>query len=76
VNYLQKPINIIINILVSAKNAYIRSKDISETIKELNKLSDADLKDIGISRGEIYSVAHRLQEQESVQTNPNLKGWV
>ena len=28
------------------------------TIKELNQLSDAELRDIGISRGDIYSIAN------------------
>ena len=28
------------------------------TIKELSSLTDAELRDIGLSRGDIYSVAH------------------
>ena len=34
-----------------------RSREINSTIKELSKLSDAELADIGISRGMIRSVA-------------------
>lgn len=30
---------------------------VNSTIKELSKLSDRELNDIGISRGEIYSIA-------------------
>lgn len=32
-------------------------RKVSETIEELSKLSDAELRDIGISRGEIYDIA-------------------
>jgi uncharacterized protein YjiS (DUF1127 family) len=32
-------------------------REINQTIKELNKLSSRELQDIGISRGDIYSVA-------------------
>jgi uncharacterized protein YjiS (DUF1127 family) len=32
-------------------------REINQTIKELNKLSNRELQDIGISRGDIYSVA-------------------
>ena len=34
-----------------------RSRQINSTIKELNQLSDAELADIGISRGMIRSIA-------------------
>ena len=43
------------------------------TIKELSKLSDRELNDMGISRGEIYNVAH--SSVWKTETNPNLKGW-
>ena len=40
---------------------------IRETEKELGRLTDYELADIGLSRGEIYYVA---------RSNENLKGWV
>jgi uncharacterized protein YjiS (DUF1127 family) len=40
---------------------------IKETEKELGRLSDYELADIGLSRGEIYYVA---------RSNDNLRGWV
>ena len=48
------------------------------TIKELSALSDAELRDIGISRGDIYSIAHEayLDNLDKVEYNRNLKGWV
>ena len=36
---------------------YKKARDASKTIKELNKLTDKELKDIGINRGDIYSIA-------------------
>ena len=50
------------------QNARIRT-----TIKELSALSDKELWDIGICRGEIYSVAH---SEFDAKENDNLKGWV
>jgi len=38
---------------------YSRNKRITkQTIKELSRLSDYDLEDIGLTRGDIYDVAH------------------
>ena len=39
-----------------------RHRNTQETIKELNKLTNAELKDIGISRGEIQHIARNLIE--------------
>ena len=33
-------------------------------IRELNRLSDKELKDIGISRGEIENLIYRLEEED------------
>mgnify|MGYP000616120935 CR=1 FL=1 len=41
-----------------------------KTINTLNKLTDRELKDIGLHRGMIHTVANQ------VHTNPNLGGWV
>ena len=42
-------------------------KMIRATEKELGRLTDHELADIGLSRGEIYHVA---------RSNENLRGWV
>lgn len=42
-----------------------------QTINELGKLTDKELNDIGIHRGEIYSIAYQTAEE-----NENLKGWI
>ena len=52
-----------------------------ETMKQLAALSDRELWDIGISRGDIYNVAHGDEtlervRQDNLKTNNNLEGWV
>jgi len=43
------------------------------TVKELSKLSDAELNDIGISRGDIRYLAEQHYKD---QVNENLRGWL
>ena len=43
------------------------------SLKELNQLTDRELNDIGIGRGDIYRVA---KGDTSYKINDNLKGWV
>lgn len=59
------------------------SRKARQTIKELSKLNDRELNDIGISRGDIWSIAHEdasfkrvADARESARANANLKGWV
>jgi uncharacterized protein YjiS (DUF1127 family) len=66
-NYLQSPIEALLSSIRAYRQAREHNALARETIKELSKLSDKELRDIGINRGEIYTVAH---------TNTNLKGWV
>jgi len=54
---------------------------VNSTIKQLSKLSDRELWDIGIARGDIYNVARGDETLERVRknnlkTNSNLEGWV
>jgi uncharacterized protein YjiS (DUF1127 family) len=53
-----------------------RNREIRLTMKELNRLSDSELRDIGISRDDIWSVAHEVHYDNRLKTNKNLKGWV
>jgi len=41
-----------------AAKEYRKNKAISNTIVELNRLTNKELRDIGLTRGEIYDVAH------------------
>jgi len=59
----------------SAKLAQARRA--RSTIKELSKLSDRELNDIGIARGDIWAVAHEDPSYKRfVEANKNLEGWV
>jgi uncharacterized protein YjiS (DUF1127 family) len=46
------------DILKGLYASYRRAQDIQSTVRELNKLTNAELNDIGISRGDIYTIAH------------------
>lgn len=60
------------------KRNYELHKNIRTTIKELNALSDRELRDIGLSRGDIWSVAHEsyYDNFDKIEYNRNLRGWV
>ena len=54
-----------------------KRRRISSTIRELSALTDKELWDIGIARGDIWSIAHEDASFKRVaDTNKNLKGWV
>ena len=59
---------------------YQQAKAIRETENELHKLTDAELNDIGISRGDIYSIARQDADMKRSHLvapyNPNLRGFV
>jgi uncharacterized protein YjiS (DUF1127 family) len=60
---------------LNAKLQYRRN--VKQTIKELSRLSDRELNDMGVARGDIYSIAHGDESfTRSVDVNKNLKGWV
>ena len=56
------------------RRAYIRNRNIQITKKELSALTDKELWDIGISRGEIHDIA--VSSFPKAKSNDNLKGWV
>ena len=66
-NYLQSPIEGLFSLIKKYKEMRTHNAIARQTIKELSQLTDKELSDIGIARGEIYAIAHR---------NPNLDGWV
>lgn len=75
-SYSTRAVELIIEVLKSIYNNRIERKAIRETEKALSKLSDYDLADIGISRGEIYEIARAKATIEYVKVNQNLQGWV
>ena len=58
------------------KRNYQTSKQIRQTINELSQLSDKELSDIGLTRGDIWSVAHEVYYDDRLKVNKNLKGWI
>ena len=70
------------NALASHHRSYQQARKVNETIRELSRLSNSELSDIGLTRGDIYSVAHQSMSDYSdkintkVGPNQNLKGWV
>ena len=65
-NFLLKPAEILIARLRVAREH-------QRTVNELQRLTDKELNDIGIGRGDIYNVA---KGDNSYRINDNLKGWV
>ena len=64
---------------INAKMAHRRS--VRQAVKDLSSLSDYELNDIGISRGDIRAVANgditmKRGIQVHTDANTNLKGWV
>ena len=56
-SYSTRAVELIIEALKSIYNNRIERKAIRETEKALSNLSDYDLADIGIRRGDIYEIA-------------------
>ncbi len=73
-------LNSIANIFKNLGAELKRRKNIRQTIKQLSNLTTRELDDIGISRGEIWHVAHSSYPKalggEAVEANRNLRGWV
>jgi uncharacterized protein YjiS (DUF1127 family) len=68
------------NFLRKIINDYNQAKAIRATENELRKLTDKELNDIGISRGDIYTIARQDSELKRANVaapfNPNLRGFV
>lgn len=79
--------SIITSLINFNKNREYRAA-IRTTIKELSQLTNHELNDIGIARGDIYHIAHSsykkpdqvtlsdISEITNLETNANLKGFV
>ena len=56
-----------------------RKAMIAQTRRELSQLTDHELRDLGIGRSDITSIANGTFNDERIKkptTNENLKGWV
>jgi len=59
----------IINTGADLRTKYRKHREAVKAVKELRALTDHQLNDMGLTRGEIYDVVHN-------GINRNLKGWV
>ena len=57
-NFLQNAISSLFGLFKDIKTNRKEMSSARKTLKELNKLSDADLLDIGLCRGDIQNVAY------------------
>ena len=62
-NFLQNAIRALLDLFKDLRTTRKEMSTARKTIKELNKLSDKDLLDIGICRGDIWSVAHNKTDE-------------
>ena len=67
-SYLTNIIELFTDAVKEFRHTRAKKKIARTTIKELSALSDKELRDIGLSRGDIWYVAHNQ--------NDNLRGWV
>jgi uncharacterized protein YjiS (DUF1127 family) len=82
----KKMLGVLINLYGSWQSRHEASVARKQTIRELSRLTDYELNDIGLSRGEIKYVAqshyrdiveeNKAKERVYTYSNGNLKGWV
>jgi len=67
------------DLLKTWKQNRARKAMIAQTRRELSQLTDHELRDLGIGRSDITSIANGTFHDERIKkpkTNENLKGWV
>ena len=57
-SFLQKAISSLLDLFKDLNSSRKDMSEAKKTIRELNKLTDKDLADIGLCRGDIWNVAH------------------
>ena len=57
-NILQNAIKALLDLFKDLNSSRKDMSEAKKTIRELNKLTDKDLADIGLCRGDIWNVAH------------------
>ena len=80
-NILQDALEGLVSLFKALKQQIEYHRKINQTMKELSSLSDRELNDIGLTRGDIYGVAREDDTLERVRRtaadeNSNLKGWI
>jgi uncharacterized protein YjiS (DUF1127 family) len=76
-NWLQEAIEGLVDWVKEVKRNRARKAAIQLTKRELSKLSNYELKDIGIGRSDITSIANgTFHDARDTNVNKNLRGWV
>jgi hypothetical protein len=75
-SFLTQGVEGFMDFMKSANEKRIHNKAIRMTEKELSRLSNAELDDIGITRGDIHTIARSSVAINNVRANNNLRGWV
>lgn len=79
-NYLLNPISVLIQTILRTFSKLADMAEagsaIRQTERELSRLSDYELADIGLSRGDIYHISRSKPVVTDCKENINLKGWV
>ena len=68
-NYLLNPVSELLTLIGNLKFKYLNHREQRSAVKELRALTDRQLNDMGITRGEIHDVVYN-------GVNRNLKDWV
>ena len=61
-NFLQNAIRALLDLFKDIKSTRKETSQAKKTMRMLHKLSDKDLLDIGICRGDIWNVAHNKHD--------------
>ena len=75
-NHLADAVEGLLDFIKLVNKKRIDRKAIRETEKALSKLTNAELDDIGITRGDIYTIARASESIATVRANNNLREWV
>ena len=75
-SFLTQGVEGFMDFMKSVNEKRIQYNAIRATEKELSRLSNAELNDIGICRGDIYAIARASETIATVKANNNLRGWV
>jgi len=77
-NWIQEAMIGFADLIKTWKQNRARKAMIARTYKELSQLTNHELRDLGISRSDIRSIANGTFQDNRMKakTNDNLKGWV
>lgn len=74
---LRLPTSFIVKMFATISESFKKRSIKRQTYKQLNQLSDRELSDIGLCRGDFRNIVEGNFYRDSVrtETNTNLKGW-